>query len=367
MKAVLVNEKINISFRYDPDMVQHMRGLINRKWNPATKTWECSPLKENIKTLASLGFDIDNKILNLLQQKTYQRNKVETKTLKKKMFPFQQEGLGFLVEKNGRALIADEMGLGKTIQALSYLELHPEIAPILIICPASLKMNWKKEIEECLSQKKKIHIVEGTKEYDFPKANIYICNYDIVSQQCESLIDLNPELIILDECHFIKSRKAKRTIGVQTLSKKIKKIIALTGTPVINRPSELFTILGIINPSLFPNFFHYGTRYCGMKKTKYGWDYSKATNSEELHEILSSSCMIRRKKTEVFPDLPSKIQTFIPLEINRKEYDKVENNFKQWLKKEKGKTINTAEALAQIEYLKQVCIKEKMKDLKDWG
>lgn len=370
MKTELIENMIHIQFRYDASLIQKIRGLEGRKWNPLTKKWECPPVKENISQLEKWGFDISPRIKEfLLPKKQKKLEELPVKGMLKELFPFQKMGTRFLEEKNGRAIIADEMGLGKTIQALSYLQLHPEIRPAIIVCPASLKLNWKREIETGIKTNRKIHILEGRKKYRLPESDdIYICNYDIISSHITSLLNLNPQILIIDEAHFAKNRKAQRTKAVLQFAGKIKHIIALTGTPIMNRPHEIFNIISLVAPSLFPNFFFFGKRYCNMKKTAYGWDYSGASNTKELHDLLSSTCMIRRTKEEVLPDLPPKIKSVVPISLsNQKDYNNAENHFLKWLLKEKGKSINPqAEAIVQIEYLKQICIEGKIKQIIEW-
>ena len=128
MRAKLKDNTIQITFQYDPDLVQKMRSLDNRKWNPDFKRWECVPIKQNIEKLAKWGFNLDEGILNLTipkKEKIYKE--IEIPGFKKTLMPFQKQGVSFLVEKNGRGLIADSMGLGKTVQAVAYLQAFPKI------------------------------------------------------------------------------------------------------------------------------------------------------------------------------------------------------------------------------------------------
>lgn len=372
MKVKLKGDNIlEIKFDYDPELVSKMRSLEgHRIFDKKTKSWICHALKGNIAKLTNWGFEIDKKVKEAtsLTGKRIVYPEIEVPGFKKIFYPFQVQGVSFLETKGGNGIIADEMGLGKTIQALGWIQLHPEIRPVVIICPASLKLNWRDEINACLSKRKATHIIEGQKPYRFPQTDIYIINYDIVAHHVKSLISLlNPQVIILDEGHYIKNGKRKRTIAIKELTKNIRHKIILTGTPIENKPAELFNQISLINPKLFPSFFQYAKRYCGAQYTGFGWNFSGASNKEELHSILTSSCMIRRLKSEVLPDLPQKIRTVVPLKIdNIKEYRKAEKDFSAWLKKNgKGKGAS-ANALAQIEYLKQICIKGKMKWIIQW-
>src|SRR5690606_15808323 len=130
-----------------------------------------------------------------------------------------------------------------------------------------------------------------------------------------------PKIIIADEVHFLKSEKTKRTKAVKRLAKFIKQFIGLSGTPIVNRPIEIYNAISIINSTVVPSFFHFAKRYCGAVNNGFGWEYNGATNMEELHELLTSTIMIRRKKTEVLKDLPDKIYSYVPLDLtNWDEY-----------------------------------------------
>ena len=282
----------------------------------------------------------------------------------------RKEGVAFIEKRDGRALIADEMGLGKTIQAAAWLQLHPEKRPAIILCPASLKLNWAKEIRETLSTKDKVQILQGTKPYPIT-GSIIIINYDILNSWVETLQAINPQVLIIDEMHYVKNSSAIRTKATKKLAKGIPHIIALTGTPIVNRPVEGFNIFQILDKNLFPNFWTYVHRYCGARHNGFGWDFSGATNKEELHRILTSTIMIRRRKSDVLKDLPEKLYSFVPMELdNKKEYSTAELEFIEYLRGVKGKEAaekaKKAEHLVKIEALKQLAVKGKMKQAINW-
>lgn len=368
MKATLKNNAIHISFPYAADLVAKMRTLEGRKWNAIAKRWECPPRKENILNLKEWGFAIAEEIQELTPPKKQETIiPIVVKNFNKKLFPFQEQGLSFLEKKNGRALIGDEMGLGKTVQAVAYLQLHPELRPAIVLCPKSAKATWRREIKECMTEKKQYHIIEGRNKYKFPDADIYIINFDIIQNHAETIQKINPQIVILDECHRIKNRNTQRTQATKELCRNIPHIIGLTGTPIVNRPVEIFNAISLIAPSLFPNFFRFAINYCNAKKNKWGWDFSGSSNAKELHELLTSTCMIRRLKKDVLQDLPEKTRTIIPLQIdNQKEYNFAEGNFREWLLGTKNKPNAPAEALTQIEYLKQIAAKGKMEQVYEW-
>ncbi len=283
---------MEIRYKFNQELLQLVKSLPGRRFHPDKKYWTAAITKDSIQKLKDVGFIIDAELEELLQQAEEMEKGIEVPGLKKQLFPFQKQGVAFIEKRNGRALIADEMGLGKTIQAAAWLQLHPEKRPAIILCPASLKLNWAKEIRETLSTKDKVQILQGTKPYPIT-GSIIIINYDILNNWVESLQAIHPQVLIIDEMHYVKNSSAIRTKATKKLAKGIPHIIALTGTPIVNRPVEGFNIFQILDRNLFPNFWAYVHRYCGAHHNGFGWDFSGASNKEELNQILTSTIMIR--------------------------------------------------------------------------
>lgn len=363
---------IKISFPYDLSMLERVRSLPGRKWHPEIKCWSAPIYLESLNMLISWGFNLDDKLHTFILKVNAKREEFVTGQipgLKGKLYPFQSEGVAFIDHNKGRALVADEMGLGKTVQALGYVQLHPELKPVVIVCPASLKLNWERECHRWLSSPDTI-ILKGTTPYTF-KENIIIINYDILPDWHQVLRLREPQILITDECHYYKSNKAKRTKAVRMLSKGIPNVIALSGTPIENRPIEIYNAISIIKPDLFPKQWHFIQHYCAPKYNGYGWNFNGASNTSELHHVLSSTIMIRRKKADVLKDLPDKIRSFIPMELtNSEEYYKAESNFINWVRETKGneaaRKASNAEAFSCIEALKQLAVKGKLQQAKEW-
>jgi len=177
--------------------------------------------------------------------------------------------------------------------------------------------------------------------------------------------------LITDECHYYKNNKARRTKAVKAISKNIDHIIALSGTPIVNKPIEAFNAIHLINPDLFPKFISFAYTYCGAKHNGYGWDFNGATNTERLHKILTDSIMIRRLKKDVLPELPDKQYSFVPMELNnRKDYESAERDFIAFIKVKKGeeaaRKAEGAETLAAIEGLKQLAVQGALDESIAW-
>jgi len=290
--------------------------------------------------------------------------------LKQELYPYQKVGIAWIEATGGRCVLGDEMGLGKTAQALAWLKLHPELRPVLVICPNHLKINWAREMEKWLGKGEDYELLYGTKPYLPVSRGIWIINYDIMKSWTDLFVKHPPKVLILDESHYVKNSKALRTKAVKKIGKRCPHVIAITGTLSVNRPVEMFTSLNLVRPDHWPQFWQFAWRYCDPKNDGYGWDLTGASNTEELHAVLTHTVMIRRRKEDVLPGLPPKQRNVVPLEIdNRDEYFHAAHDFLDWLREYRIKDVTEVkqvEALTKVEYLKQVAVRGKLQNLKDW-
>lgn len=229
--------------------------------------------------------------------------------------PYQKGGVVFANDcwSNGRGvLIGDEMGLGKTIQAIGLINLRPEIKSVVIVCPNTLKLNWARELKKWLVRPMSIEVQYSNKA--FSTADIVIINYDIVHKFLGVLNDRDWDLRVCDESQYIKNPKARRTKS--TLAIRAARKAALTGTPIENRPIEIWPVLNDLDPSAWPKggFFQFARRYCAAKQNGFGWDFSGHSNEAELQHKLRSSIMVRRLKADVLKELPAKQRQVIELD-----------------------------------------------------
>lgn len=291
--------------------------------------------------------------------------------MKRKPYKFQLEDARQMAKMGGRVLLSSEMGTGKSLTALLYAKNHPDLRPLLIVCPASLKWNWAHEVSMGLGER--YEILEGRKarKQGLLKHRILIINYDILKDWLPYLLELNIKLLIEDEAHFCASPKTQRTKAVRVLAKNIPHVLALSGTPLVNRPSELWPTLNILRPDLFPSFFTYAQRFCAPRRVPWGigWDFKGASNIPELNEQLKC-LMIRRRKEDVLKQLPKMRQIVLPIEItNRKEYDHAFKDFLGWLRgRAPGKVSRAerAERLVKVGYLKRLTAELKMPAVLEW-
>ncbi len=277
----------------------------------------------------------------------------------------------------GKALVAADPGLGKSLISLMHAERHQGSRPIVIVCPASIKYNW--EIECVRHMGWRAEVLEGMRP---PRRGLQsdpqlmIVNYDILTPSRHGegwlgfLKNLAPQILVLDECQYLGSPRAKRTKSTKELCKGVPHVLALSGTPLTNRPAELFPVLNMLRPKLFPTFFGFARRYCDMKRTFYGWDYSGASNLPELHGILEKELMIRIRKVDVLDQLPSKRRSVVPVPLSdRREYQHALNDFVGWLRKiapDREMRAARAQALVKVGYLKRLCGQLKLKATMSW-
>tara|TARA_R110000744_G_scaffold305007_1_gene413354 strand:- start:6428 stop:8392 length:1965 start_codon:yes stop_codon:yes gene_type:complete len=224
--------------------------------------------------------------------------------------PFQRAGIAYALGRDA-TLFGDEMGLGKTIQAIGVCNAtRPET--VLIVCPASLKLNWRNELQRWLVDERRIDIVNGGGEVFPSQPDIVIINYDVLAKHAADLHGRTWGLVVFDEAHYCKNPKAKRTKAALAINAERK--LVLTGTPIPNRPVEIQSIAGYLAPSRFGNFFAFAKRYCAATQTRHGWDFSGSSNLPELQEQLRSSVMVRRLKADVLDELPPKQRQVIVLD-----------------------------------------------------
>ena len=215
-----------------------------------------------------------------------------------KLYPYQVEGVRLLERFNGRGLLGDQPGLGKTIQVLTYWAKYRSSLPAIVVCPASVKWQWKSEAKRVGLR---AVVLERFSERRLPKgADVYIVNYDILSDRqiskrkgirkgrLDALLEIKPNAIGLDEGHYIANPGSKRTRAVKKLCKRIQRIVVATGTPMRKRPMDLFTCLNLLWPKDFPSRWSFGKAHCGPRWTPWGWQYNGATRLKELHRKLKS-------------------------------------------------------------------------------
>lgn len=333
-------------------------------------------------------------------------------TLRGTLRPFQKAGVAFMVAHAHGCLVADEMGLGKTVETIATLETL-EAFPAVIVCPASLKLNWEREWTEWAPHRR-VAVVDGSRcSWPGRPPEVVIINYDLLPKNVEALRTLDARAVVFDEGHLLKNAKAARSVAARRLRRGVRYRFVLTGTPVLNTPSELLhplSLLGRLDD--LGGFWHFAERYCGGKKvevkvagkvkgrpeTKEVWDLTGSSNLPELAGRLRATCMLRRRKRDVLPELPRKQLSFLPVDLpprERREYDLAERDVLKWVARKAGRDAGfraaighlpptqqlgaillraqraadraaQAEELVRIEALKQISARGKLKAAEEW-
>ena len=241
-----------------------------------------------------------------------------------KLYSFQKEGIQFALEHKCRLLFADEMGVGKTIQAIALCRLYKEDWPVLVICPGGMKYSWKSEIIKWLEIKNehKVQVINSSNDTIYSKASFYIVSYDLVRRITKVIKKIGFNFVVIDECHCIKSIKTQRSQSIIPIAQKSKRLLLLSGTPLLARPSEGFAVLNCLRPDIFDSFGSYGRRYCNNGIKKQRSYFSGASNTKELNLIMNK-IMIRRLKKNVLSQLPPKRRQRIEIDCDEKYIEKI--------------------------------------------
>lgn len=228
--------------------------------------------------------------------------------IKTALYPYQEEGVKFGLYKRA-VLIGDEMGLGKTLQAITLGVLKKEVfdfRKILVVTLASLKEQWKREIERFTDEK--AVIVAGSPRmrrttYERDDSLFKITNYEAVLRDVGPISRFKPDLIILDEAQRIKNFETKTAEAVKAIPRK--HALVLTGTPLENKLEDVYSIVQFLTPRLLSPLWQFAADHFMLSRNKKG-KILGYHNLDALHEKLKP-VVIRRRKEEVLSDLPEEI------------------------------------------------------------
>jgi SWI/SNF-related matrix-associated actin-dependent regulator 1 of chromatin subfamily A len=309
-------------------------------------------LKARAKDLDVTGFELEN--------------------MKVQPYVYQKQAAVFFEKAGGKAILGDSPGVGKTMAAIAYAVKNN--LKTLVVCPASLKLNWKNEILRFTNEKAYIYkykLKKRSKEvlYSKEESLFHIINYEAletfiklsVSHRCSHYqcdwketntkkkyiecpackkaktvksrvvgtvfedkdgISLEPnsyDLIVCDEAHYLKNPKANRTKVVKKSFSAMPRKLLLTGTAIKSAPYEFFSLLNFVDPAEWKNAHQFGVKYCAGFQDNFGWDYSGSSNLDELYSRISPY-FLRRLKSDVLAFLPPKTYTHFLLELSPEEY-----------------------------------------------
>jgi SWI/SNF-related matrix-associated actin-dependent regulator 1 of chromatin subfamily A len=275
----------------------------------------------------------------------------------------QKEAIQKLVE-NKKFILADDMGLGKTTSTI-IAALESGAKKVLIICPATLKINWKREIENYSDRS--IFIAEGknfSTEHDFVIINYDIIKnfHDVKDKKKSQILDANFDLVVLDESHYVKNTQSQRTKLINNLVKDIDRLWLLTGTPMTSRPIDYYNLLSLVDSPVAKNWMAYVIRYCNGYQFQAGprkvWNVMGATNLEELRDRTSAT-ILRRLKEDVL-DLPEKIITPVYIRLKSKNYEAIMGEYYDWYDKNPEESKSLTVQFSKLTKVRQVIADEKI-------
>lgn len=398
MQIILENTgNFAITFKYRPSLVNFIRDIPGRTFNAKQKAWIVPAssrqyielMVQEIASFESVKWikeqDIDKAASNLhipdMPELTVPHE------LKLPPKPYQSQGIARGLELK-RFINADEPGLGKTVQTIGTINIAKAF-PCLVICPGSVKIHWEREWQKFTDKRAMVLSDDVLDSWPFywnsGLYQIFIVNFESLGKyfvrhinkpkgrslqlshiHFNSTIDLFNSVVV-DESHRCKSfttQQSKYTKGIVDGIAKDKELkIELTGTPVINRPSDLIPQLSIIGKlDEFGGYKHFMQRYCS--------GVNKASNLRELNALLWQKCFFRREKKDVRKDLPAKTRQVLTCEItNRREYEFAKHDLITYLKQFKEadngkiKSAMRGKALARMNQLSQIAARGKMKSV----
>lgn len=382
------NQYWYVGFRYDERLVKEIKRFVGAGYNPENKEWyipftlpTVAPLQKWLHDngfVEGMNYYPSKRVLEYQEPPviiTPEDVAIACKELgfKRMPRPYQCEGIAYMIN-HGNCINGDDCGLGKTGQTIATLELM-DAFPALVITPASVKYNWKKEWEKW-NPTRTVGVVGRKKKFDENvwQNDVIIINYDILGERgldkstakFKELLKKRWASCVMDEIHFLKSEKALRTKMAKKIVKTVPHVWGLTGTLTQNKPADLIQPFTIIRrfEDIFGSTKEFKYRYCNAKMTVFGMDCSGFSNLEELHELLRMGGYIRRNKRDVLDELPPMVEQTIDVPIsNTREYRKAENNLLEYLEKIDINKVNSAvnaPHLVMIQTLKQLSIEGKL-------
>lgn len=389
---------LRMSFGYDRVMVQSVKQVPGVTWDRKTMAWRAplTSIADVIKWADTFKQEVSGEIREMLTNINTSLSELkdasrmvdaEVEVAGLPLLPYQRAGVAY-ASKARRTFIADEMGLGKTIQAIATLEYVWDSYPAVVVCPATLVLNWQAEYKRWLPHRT-VKVVTDRKE--FPSDyDVVVIGYSNIKHWEKQL--LNHQSYVFDESHYCKTPQAQRTKSAVKIARSAPKsgiVLCLTGTPVTNRPAEYASQLNILgNLDKFGGEWGFYRRYCGAFKDKWGqWHLDGHSNLDELNDRLRSTCYIRRTKEQVLTELPPVLHNPVLVDgtaAGLKEYKKAETDIVEYLvqrakeiAQELGLNPNSAAVIAKIKaesnqhlvrlsVLRRLSAKAKMPAIKEW-
>lgn len=383
------DRNFEVRFPFNRFIVDKLKTIPGARWRPDTKSWIVPLYKRGDLDGFRAYFKLDElqpaqapEVLGPIEPLPELTQEIP---LRMDLFPFQRPGVAYALNRK-RLIVGDQPGLGKTAQAIATV-VGANAWPVLVICPSSLKLNWQREFEMWTGRRDAIILSDKVRKswktfVQAKAARIIIVNYESLKKyfvasikeraegaplrmdhiEFDASIDLF-KAVIIDESHRVKEMKTAQTKFTRGITQGKEWVLALTGTPVVNKPRDLISQLSIIGQlSTFGGYKAFADRYCE--------GYNGASNLKELNYRLNKYCFYRREKRDVLKDLPDKVRQIAMCEITtRKEYADAEEDLAKYLKQYKQATdaqvakSMRGEIMVQIQALKNISARGKLPDI----
>lgn len=315
--VTLEKEFIFMSFAYDPVKVKAVKAIPSVTWHAKTMAWRApiSSLTECIEWAEKFNQPIPadlNQLASKLKE-THDESVMQSRSVDADievaglpLLPYQRAGVKYAAQAK-RCFIADDMGLGKTLQAIATLEYVRDSYPAVVVCPPNLVLNWQKEYEKWLPDRKVVTVTDRKTFPEHKDFDVLVIGYSNINHWQKQIKDFRS--FVFDESHYIKSPTSQRTKAAIKIARTAPRqgiVLCLTGTPVTNRPAEYASQLDVLGKlNTFGGLWGFYRRYCGAFRDRFGqWNISGNSNLDELNEKLRGNCYIRRTKDQVLKDLP---------------------------------------------------------------
>ncbi len=307
------DNRLRMSFKFDNDDLNFVKtAFTGRQYDGPSQSWLVPATDRNLDKIRANRhrFVEVEAVLRRIQEQRSQRVEASQAFAASEKFtlrtglqgvlrPYQEAGVEFITQHaKNKAYIGDEMGLGKTITALAAI--HQEQAyPALVVCPSVVVGNWKREANTWLPDKK-VQVIKTGKDFIDPQADIVVASYALAGKVAK---DKRFAQVICDEAHYLKNKDAKRTQEIAAIAQLAPRRLMLSGTPVTNKPKDLFQQLEIIDVTgkgkPLGSFYQFATQYCGGHQGRYGFEADGATHVEELNQRLRDGVYLRRDKAQI--------------------------------------------------------------------
>lgn len=360
-----------VEFDFDYHILPYVKSLPDREYIGKEQVWTLPQTSFHarllLKALERFHFTVDPTIGELAAGST-RRPQFTTKMIERKLpgiRPYQVKAIQFADAHSGRVLIGDDMGVGKTLEAMGYMSMIREDRG-LIVAPSSVIYKWRDEIATWLHRP--ADVIDELETPLAPQDNLLVTTYTMMTMREREFIDWKPTTLVFDEAHYISHRSAQRSQAAKRIARMALHILPLSGSPFLNRVSELWSILNILDPDAWPNNHRFLQRYSHSNPQYTGMP----DNKEELVERLAD-VMIRRTKMEIaayLPKLNPRAKVTVRLDPSiQKQYDAARRDLLSWLHKN-GMPVERAtraEALVKLNVLRHLSGLGKVPVALDWA